>query len=462
VKREEAILIVEDEPNMQRVLRGLLRREGYRTLEVGDGAAALEVLAHEPIEAVLTDFKMPRMNGLELLAEIRQRQLGVPVILLTAHGTIGGAVEALKHGAFDYLTKPFDPDEIQQVVAKAVRTHALQKSEATVTIDDDPDQLLLGESDALRRVKHLIERVAPTPATVLITGESGTGKELVARSLHLRSPRASGPFVKINCAAIPEGLLESELFGHEKGAFTGAARRKLGRFELADGGTLFLDEIGEMPLASQPKLLRAIQDGRFYHVGGTHTIDVDVRLVAATNRDLEQEVKSARFREDLFYRLNVVPIRLPALRERRSDIPALAKLFVARFARRHNVSIEEIDDDAAQVLCAYAWPGNIRELENAIERAVLLCEGNRIGLADLPPEMVGTASGPASAPQTLGSTAPLRDRIRDATRQIERDAIEEALRATNGNVTQAARRLGLSRRGLQLKMKELEIARGEE
>jgi DNA-binding NtrC family response regulator len=460
VKREESILIVDDEPNMQRVLRGLLRREGYRTLEACDGAGALEILANEPVEAVLTDFKMPRMNGLELLAEIQQRQLGVPVILLTAHGTIGGAVEALKKGAFDYLTKPFDPDEIQQVVAKAVRTHALQKSEATIATAENPEQLLLGESDALRRVKRLIERVAPTPATVLITGESGTGKELVARSLHLRSPRAAAPFVKINCAAIPEGLLESELFGHEKGAFTGAARRKLGRFELADGGTLFLDEIGEMPLASQPKLLRAIQDGRFYHVGGTHTIDVDVRLVAATNRDLDQEVRSGRFREDLYYRLNVVPIRLPALRERRADIPALAHLFVERFARRHNLPIEGIDPAAEQVLCAYAWPGNIRELENAIERAVLLSEGSQIGLTDLPPEMSGAAGAQASSPP--GAAAPLRDRIRDATRQIEREAIEEALRATQGNVTQAARRLGLSRRGLQLKMKELEIARDED
>jgi two-component system, NtrC family, response regulator AtoC len=461
VKREESILIVEDEPNMQRVLRGLLRREGYRTLEACDGAVALEILSREPIEAVLTDFKMPRMNGLELLAEIQQRQLGVPVILLTAHGTIGGAVEALKKGAFDYLTKPFDPDEIQQVVAKAVRTHALQKSEATVAIAEDPEQLLLGESDALRRVKRLIERVAPTPATVLITGESGTGKELVARSLHLRSPRAAAPFVKINCAAIPEGLLESELFGHEKGAFTGAARRKLGRFELADGGTLFLDEIGEMPLASQPKLLRAIQDGRFYHVGGTHTIDVDVRLVAATNRDLDQAVKSGRFREDLYYRLNVVPIRLPALRERRADIPALARLFIERFAQRHGLPIEGLDSTAEQVLCAYGWPGNIRELENAIERAVLLTEGTRIGLADLPPEVSGAAATGAH-PSLASSSAPLRDRIRDATRVIEREAIEEALRATQGNVTQAARRLGLSRRGLQLKMKELEIGRLEE
>jgi DNA-binding NtrC family response regulator len=460
VKREESILIVDDEPNMQRVLRGLLRREGYRTLEACDGAVALDILAQEPIEAVLTDLKMPRMNGLELLAEIQQRQLGVPVILLTAHGTIGGAVEALKRGAFDYLTKPFDPHEIQQVVAKAVRTHALQKSEATVAIAENPEQLLLGESDALRRVKRLIERVAPTPATVLITGESGTGKELVARSLHLRSPRAAGPFVKINCAAIPEGLLESELFGHEKGAFTGAARRKLGRFELADGGTLFLDEIGEMPLASQPKLLRAIQDGRFYHVGGTHTIDVDVRLVAATNRDLDQEVRTGRFREDLYYRLNVVPIRLPALRERRADIPALAHLFIERFARRHNLAIEGLDSAAEQVLCAYGWPGNIRELENAIERAVLLSDGSRIGLTDLPPEMSGGTS--AGAPSLPGSSAPLRDRVRDATRLIEREAIEEALRDTNGNVTQAARRLGLSRRGLQLKMKELEIGRADE
>ena len=460
MKPQRTVLIAEDEANMRRVLCALLERDGFRTVEASDGAAALELLAREPVDAILTDLRMPKLNGLELLEQVRRRHPEIPVVMLTAHGTVGSAVEALKQGAFDYLTKPFDPDDVRQVMEKAVSTRRLAAREARLPSDENPEPLLVGESVLLRDVRHVIERVAPTPATVLIMGESGTGKEIVARTLHRASAVRSGPFVKVNCAAIPEGLLESELFGYEKGAFTGAAGRKPGRFELADGGTLFLDEIGEMPLASQPKLLRAIQDGRFYHVGGTHTIDVDVRLVAATNRELDQEVRTGRFREDLFYRLNVVPIRLPALRERRADIPALAHLFIERFARRHALPIEGLDPAAEQVLCAYGWPGNIRELENAIERAVLLSEGNRIGLADLPPEMSGPAS--ANAPNPPSSSAPLRDRVRDATRLIEREAIEEALRETSGNVTQAARRLGLSRRGLQLKIKELEIGRAED
>ena len=440
---------------MRRVLTALLRRNGYRTLEAGDGEAALEQLEGERVDAVLSDLKMPRMNGLELVEHMQKRFRPIPVILLTAHGTIGSAVEALKQGAFDYLTKPFDPEEIRQVVSKAVRTRALQESETIADSEEDPEQLLMGESPALRSVKRMLLRVAPTPATVLISGESGTGKELVARSLHLRSPRRSLPFVKINCAAIPEGLLESELFGYEKGAFTGAAARKPGRFELADGGTLFLDEIGEMPLSAQPKLLRAIQEGRFYRVGGTRTITVDVRLVIATNRDLKREVREGRFREDLFYRLNVVPIQLPPLRERREDIPVLASYFVERFARRLKRTAKEIDPEVLDALAAHSWPGNIRELENVIERMVLLSDQPTLSRRDLPPELlVEPGRSPLSEP-----LSPLRERIRSETRRIEREVILEALEITNGNVTKAARRLGISRRGLQLKMKELEIER---
>ena len=446
---QRTVLIVEDEDNMRRMLGALLRRAGYRVLEARDGGEALGVLDDAAVHAVVTDLKMPRMNGLELLEAIRRRRGSLPVILLTAHGTIGSAVEALKQGAFDYLTKPFDPDEVQQVVEKAVRTSELQQSEASLEPDEDPAKLLLGESRALREVKRMIERVAPTTATVLITGETGTGKELVAQSLHLQSDRREQPFVKINCAAIPESLLESELFGHEKGAFTGATRRKPGRFELADGGTLFLDEIGEMPRSAQPKLLRAIQDGRFYRVGGTHTIDVDVRLAAATNHDLEQDVREGRFREDLFYRLKVVPIHMPALRERREDIGPLAQFFVERFARKLSRSVAGVDPAALAALHAHAWPGNIRELENVIERAVLLSDGSTITVSDLPEGIEPERVGPAS----------LRDQVRDATRQLERRAIVEALDATQGNVTHAAERLGLSRRGLQLKMRELEISR---
>ena len=452
MKREESILIVDDEPNMQRVLRGLLQREGYRTLEVSDGAAALEILAREPIEAVLTDFKMPRMNGLELLAEIQQRQLGVPVILLTAHGTIGGAVEALKKGAFDYLTKPFDPDEIQQVVAKAVRTHALQKSEATVAIAENPEQLLLGESDALRRVKHLIERVAPTPATVLITGESGTGKELVARSLHLRSPRATAPFVKINCAAIPEGLLESELFGHEKGAFTGAARRKLGRFELADGGTLFLDEIGEIPVEMQVKLLRAIQEKRVRKVGATGEEAVDVRIISATHRSLGEEVKQGKFRQDLYYRLNVIELRMPPLREMREDIPLLTAAILRRHTAANGSPAPQLSAAAMERLAGYDFPGNVRELENVLERALALTTGGDIRAEDL---QLAPAQAAAAVPAAAAAASglPLQERLDT----VERQAILAALEQTRYNRTAAAKLLGITFRALRYRMERLGI-----
>jgi DNA-binding NtrC family response regulator len=451
------VLIVEDEANMRRVLSALLERDGFRTLEASDGSAALELLARESVDAVLTDLRMPKMNGLELLEALRRTLPEIPVVMLTAHGTVGSAVEALKQGAFDYLTKPFDPDEIRGVMEKAVSTRRLAAREARLPGDEAPESLLAGQSEALLEVKRVIDRVAPTPATVLITGESGTGKEIVARSLHRASACKQGPFVKINCAAIPEGLLESELFGHEKGAFTGAAGRKPGRFELADGGTLFLDEIGEMPLAAQPKLLRAIQEGRFYRVGGTETVHVTVRLVAATNRDLREEVRTGRFREDLFYRLHVVPIHLPPLRERPEDIPRLAHLFLERFATRLARPVTGIDPAALDLLRAHPWPGNIRELENAIERATLLCDGTTLQVRDLPPELRAGATPPRAGSGT--EPTPLRERIRAATQRIERDAILEALRLTDGNVTRAARKLGLSRRGLQLKMKELEIER---
>jgi DNA-binding NtrC family response regulator len=448
---EGCVLIVEDEANMRRVLAALIARDGFRVLEARDGAEALERLREAPVDAVLTDLRMPQMNGLELLAEVVRQHPEIPVVLLTAHGTVGSAVEALKQGAFDYLTKPFEPDEVRQVMRKAVQTRRLDARETRFEPPEDPERLLQGASPALAEVRRVIERVAATSATVLISGESGTGKEIVARSLHQRSNRSSAAFVKINCAAIPEGLLESELFGHERGAFTGASSSKPGRFELADGGTLFLDEIGEMPLVSQPKLLRALQEGRFYRVGGTATVEVDVRLIAATNRDLRREVADGRFREDLFYRLHVVPLALPPLRERRADIPELARFFVARANRRLHRTVSGLEPAALERLCAHDWPGNLRELENAIERAVLLCEGELIRAGDVLPETPADASAPAGAP--------LRERIRRATRQIEREAILEALRLTDGNVTQAALRLGLSRRGLQLKMKELEIER---
>ncbi len=448
------LLVVEDEENMRRVLVALLKRDGHEVFEAANGVLALEQLAARSVDAVLTDLRMPQLNGLELLGEIHARWPDLPVVLLTAHGTVGSAVEALKHGAFDYLTKPFEPDEVRQVLRKAVETHRLDSREARSGPGEDPAHLLEGHSPQLEEIRRVVERVAPTTATVLISGESGTGKELVARSLHRASDRASGPFIKINCAAIPEGLIESELFGYEKGAFTGAGARKPGRFELADGGTLFLDEIGELPSPAQPKLLRALQEARFYRVGGTETVAVDVRLIAATNRDLREEVSAGRFREDLFYRLHVVPIQLPPLRERRADIPVLVRFFIERFGRRFERQVRAVEPAAMAALQSQDWPGNLRELENAVERAVLLCDGEIIRAGDVP----GSTAVPDAAAQDASPT-PLRDRVRQATRQLEREAILEALERTAGNVTRAARDLGLSRRGLQLKMKELEINR---
>ncbi len=453
MKRAGRVLVVDDEPNMRRVLGALLRPEGYTVLEASDGAEALELIASERVDCVITDLRMPRMNGLEFLEAAHKHHRGLPILLLTAHGTVGSAVEALKQGAFDYLTKPFDPEEVRQVVAKAVRTRVLDESEARVPGGEDPARMLFAESAALREICRVVERVADSPATVLITGESGTGKEIVARTLHARSGRRSGPFVKINCAAIPEGLFESELFGYEKGAFTGAAARKPGRFELAHEGTLFLDEIGEMPLFTQPKLLRALQEGVFYRVGATRTVSVDVRLVAATNRDLKSEVRAGRFREDLFYRLNVVPIHLPPLRQRREDIARLAEEFRVRFALRLRKPVERLEPEALAALERHDWPGNIRELENVIERAVLLCDGPAIRTTDLPEEVRAL---PAES-EDYGAS--LRERIRRETRRIEHDAIVEALETTHGNVTRAAEILGLSRRGLQLKLKELGLRR---
>jgi DNA-binding NtrC family response regulator len=406
------------------------------------------------VDVVLTDLKMPQMNGLELLAAIREREPSLPVILLTAFGTVGSAVEALKQGALDYLTKPFDPDQLLATIQKGVRLRQHQAMQAPAELDEDPELLLEGESAALVEVRRRIERAAPTDATVLLTGESGTGKELMARALQRRSPRRDGPFLKINCAAIPETLFESELFGYERGAFTGAREAKPGRFELAEGGTLFLDEIGEIPPAVQPKLLRALQDRSFFRVGAVKTIEVDVRVVAATNRDLEADIAAGRFREDLYYRLNVVPIHVPALRERVADLPALADFFLRRSARRHGKTVEGFAPDALAALVQFQWPGNLRQLENAVERAILFTEGSLIRREDLPSEV-----RPCDAAARDPSALPLRERVREATRSIEREAIIEALRRTEGNVTRAARTLGLSRRGLQLKMKELEIER---
>jgi nitrogen regulation protein NR(I) len=464
---KKQVLIVDDEPNLRKILAAQLSRDGYDVLLAEDGEQGLALLRENHIDLVVTDLKMPKVDGMTLLREALRESPTLPIVMITAHGTVDTAVEALKIGAFDYLTKPFDKDEVRQVVAKALKTRALADEEATSEAKDIPGARfgIIGQSAGLTDLYSVLERVADSPTTVLVTGESGTGKELVARALHDHSSRRTKPFIKVNCAAIPKELIESELFGYERGAFTGAVSSKPGRFELATGGTLFLDEIGEIPVEMQVKLLRALQESEFERVGGIKTIRVDVRLVAATNRDLKKLISQGAFREDLFYRLNVVSLRLPALRERTSDIPLLVDHFLAKFNDRLKKHVTGVEPEALDLLSAYSWPGNIRELENVMERAVLFCDAQRLRADDLPAELRGvTTSLPppsdASADMALPAEGGLKEHVKVAMSRLERDLVSRALKQTNGNVTHAARLLKISRKGLQLKMKELGLREG--
>jgi two-component system, NtrC family, response regulator AtoC len=459
------VLIVDDEPNLRKILSAQLTRDGYDVLTAEDGEQGLQVLREHHIDLVVTDLKMPKVDGMTLLKRALEEDPELPVVLITAHGTIDTAVEALKTGAFDFVTKPFDKDEVRQIVAKALKTRELRGHDATPA-SGSARFGIIGMSPGIAELYAILERVADTPTTVLITGESGTGKELVARALHEHSSRKDKPFIKVNCAAIPKELIESELFGYERGAFTGAVASKPGRFELANGGTLFLDEIGEIPIEMQVKLLRSLQESEFERVGGIKTIRVDVRLVAATNRDLKKLIAVGNFREDLFYRLNVVPIRLPALRERTGDIPALVEHFLAKFNDRLRKRVEGVETDAMDLLVQYPWPGNIRELENVVERAVLFCDTHQLHVSDLPPEVRGIpamANVPlpeADLQAALASEGGLKEHVKVAMSRLEKELVSRALQQTSGNVTHAARLLKISRKGLQLKMKELGLREG--
>ena len=473
---KKQVLIVDDEPNLRKILAAQLSRDGYEVMTAEDGEQGLLMLRENHIDLVVTDLKMPKVDGMTLLREAMKESPDLPIVMITAHGTVDTAVEALKLGAFDYLTKPFDKDEVRQVVAKALKTRALAQEEATTTPPNTPETGarfgIIGASPGLTDLYAVLERVADSPTTVLITGESGTGKELVARALHEHSSRKDKPFIKVNCAAIPKELIESELFGYERGAFTGAVSSKPGRFELANGGTLFLDEVGEIPVEMQVKLLRALQESEFERVGGIKTIHVDVRLVAATNRDLKKLIAAGSFREDLFYRLNVVSIRLPALRERDTDIPLLVEHFLAKFNERLKKQVSGVEQEALDILASYGWPGNIRELENVMERAVLFCDGQKLRVEDLPGELRGGASSssvsggsvapPASDPTSvpLSAEGGLKEHVKVAMSRLERDLVSRALKQTSNNVTHAARLLKISRKGLQLKMKELGLREG--
>ncbi len=441
------ILIVDDEPSIRRVLSAHLQRAGYRVDAAQHGAEAIQLLEARPYQLLVTDLQMPELDGLALLAWCRAELPALPVIIITAYGTVGSAVEALKLGAHDYISKPFDLTELRNVIGKAL-AHG-QRPPAALCADAQGRFAIIGRTPGMQRIYTLIDKVAASPSTVLVQGESGTGKELVARALHDQSARADGPFIQVNCGAIPENLFESELFGHEKGAFTGAVSAKPGRFELAHGGTLFLDEISELPKDMQVKLLRVLQELRFERVGGLRSIEVDVRVVAATNKTLRDEVSAGRFRQDLFYRLEVVPITIPPLRERADDIPLLVQHFLDKYNRRLGRSVASISPDALDQLASWRWPGNVRELENVMERAVLLADGDALKASDL--HGVGADSEPPSP--TEDERLDLKAWVRLHTARLERSRIQRALDQAEGNVTRAAKVLGISRKSLQTKMK---------
>jgi DNA-binding NtrC family response regulator len=444
------VLVVDDGANVRKVLGALLEQAGHATTRAASAEEALDVVRAQDPDVVLTDLRMSGMDGLDLLSRLREQFPEIPVVVLTAHGTIDTAVEAMRRGAFDFLTKPFDRDRVLETVAKALGQAQRSRREFQGPLETGAPCGIVGRSAAMDAVRRLVERVAPSPSTVLVTGETGVGKELVARALHEHSLRRGGPFVPVNCGALPDTLVEAELFGVEKGAYTGADRTRPGRFELADGGTLFLDEVGELPPHAQVKLLRVLQDRVVERVGGASGRTVDVRLVAATNRRLEDAVREGRFREDLLFRLRVVEIRVPPLRERLEDVPALVDVFAAKHAARLGRPLPAVSAEAHAALRRHRWPGNVRELENAVERAVLLAESEVIGPSDL--GLAADAEGSASRDDATGG---IKDAARAAAVETERRLIREALEQTGGNVTHAAERLSLSRRGLQLKMKEL-------
>jgi two-component system, NtrC family, nitrogen regulation response regulator NtrX len=446
-----AILVVDDEPNIRRLLASLLEAEGHATRMVATGGAGLAAVAESEPDVVLLDLALPGAGGLEILAGLKSSHPGLPVIMMSGRATLADAVQATKIGAFHFIEKPLSAEAVLLTVASAIELRRARELSRTLTAELAAGTRLVGGSPVMQRVRSLIEQVAPTDARVLVTGESGTGKELAAAALHELSPRAGGPFVRVNSAAIPRELVESEMFGHERGAFTGAAGMRLGRFELADGGTLFLDEVADLGPEAQAKLLRAIETGAFERIGGHTPIRVDVRVIAATNHDLERALPAGRFREDLYYRLNVLRIHMPPLRDRLEDVPELIEHLMLRLRQRHGLAPAIIADDALAAMRAYAWPGNVRELANVCERLAILYPGRGVGRR----ELAAVLSGDVAASPAALDELPLTDRI-DA---FERDLIERALAAAGGSITDAARRLRTDRANLYRRMRRLEIDR---
>jgi two-component system response regulator HydG len=440
------VLVVDDDQAVREALSRMLEKIGYAVEVAEDGQAGLDRLRQGGVHILLADLKMPKLSGQELLKAAKAIAPDVEVIVITGHGTVEDAVEAMKEGAYDFITKPFKRVQLEKTLKKAAEKQALVLQNRA--LQQRLDQLeevgqLIGGSPAMVRTLDLVNQVAPSAATLLIQGESGTGKELIANAIHHGSPRRGRAFIKVNCAALPETLLESELFGYERGAFTGAVARKEGRFELADGGTLFMDEIGDLSPATQAKLLRVLQEGEFERLGGTRTLKADVRLVAATNADLATLVREKRFREDLFYRLNVITIQIPPLRERREDIPLLAQHFLRRFAAKNAKAITGFAEETLDILQTYYWPGNVRELENVIERAIVLTRSSMISPADLPETLVGSDQAARHLVISIGT--PLEE--------VEDRLIEETLRYTKGDKTLAAKLLGIATRTIYRRVK---------
>jgi two-component system response regulator HydG len=444
------ILVVDDEPSARSGLEKLLRQEGYAVHVAEDGQAALAVFAEHPADVVVTDLKMPGMDGIELCGKLRDQDAQLPVIVVTAFGDVSSAISAMRAGADDYLTKPVDFDALTLAIERSMQRRELRSEAENLRRqirerEGEGLEGLIGVSPAMNKVYRVARQVAGAKATVLITGESGTGKGEIAKAIHAKGPRAKAPFVQLHCASLAESLLESELFGHEKGAFTGADRRRPGRFEQASGGTLFLDEVGEIPMATQVKLLQVLQERTFERVGGNEHITVDVRLIAATNRDLAADVQAGRFREDLYYRLNVVHIDMPPLRVRDGDVLLLANHFLRKFAGDNQKRVDGFSDAARAKVLSHRWPGNVRELENAIERAVVLCDGTMIEEEHLPIDIAPVMKGVVRIP---GATMA----------DIERYAILATLEATNGSTTRAAEMLDISVRTIQYRLHEYGLA----
>lgn len=447
-KKKQIILVVDDEKNMRTLLCALFSDEGYDTEEVANGVEAIEKVKKRFYDLILLDMKMPKMDGVTALKKIKRISQGIPIVMMTAYATVQTAVECMKLGAYDYVTKPFNTDELKAItldILKHQKFLAEKKEDRGDAVDQYRVEGIIGINSKIRDIINILSLVSSTNATILIQGESGTGKELIARAVHRNSLRVEKDLIIVNCAALPEGLVETELFGHEKGAFTSAVAKKEGKFELANGGTIFLDEIGDLNLTTQAKLLRAIQEKEFERVGGTKTIKVDVRIIAATNKDLVAEVEAKRFREDLFHRLNVVAIQLPALRERKEDIPLLADFFIKKYNQENYRNIKGLSPLSLDVMTRYNWPGNIRELENVIERAVIVCKQSSIQPEHLPARIQDASIESIQHPS---KGAELKLKV------MEKKAIQEALDELNGNKSKTAQKLGISRKSLYNKIKK--------